>query len=367
MLENLSEKIIKASNKDRQALIGFDGFVDKIYHPVKSKNKSKKEYYQEIQEFGNRLIRAAGLSCDIDIDLMTIKPGGNAPIMANALGCLDLKTTAIIPVTEYERLFQDYMSENTSIISIGEPALSFVLEFQDGKVMLGDTHSFKKINWKSIQDRAGALIPDKLNEYQLLGLTNWSHFNQMSAIWQNILLEVEKYCFKQKSLLFVDLADCQGRTTVDILDMLLLLKKFRKYYQVILGLNVNEAVDIGKKVCQGKNELFNIGNYLLEQGYIDEIVIHPVAKALFLNEHQKAMISIPKIEKPVITTGGGDNFNAGYCWAKIHDFNSLEATVIGTLTASLYVKTGQSPNRKELVAYLEKIKPEIIINNKGAE
>ena len=369
MLENLVTKLeYIIDNKtylDKNAAIGFDGFVDKIYRPVSSHENNKLNYFNTIDDFGNRIKQAAGLSCDIDIELESIQPGGNTPLFANSLGHLGINTDCIAPIDEYENLFNNYLSKNCKIHSIGEPALSFVLEFFDGKIMLGDTHTFKEIDYEIIKNRVGDKIYDILNNYELISMVNWSHFDNMSLIWKKLIYYLNKNKDKinqNKQTLFIDLADTNSRSVKDIKEMLKLLNVFRNYYKVILGLNENEAKDIGSKMMfKDINDLNSIGKYLVCKGFVDDVVIHPVAEAYLINKVDSLKVSVPKVKDPVLTVGGGDNFNAGYSWGILNDLSEEESLVLGTVNARLFVEKGKSVTINDIYQFIKTNKKSINI------
>ena len=369
MLENLVNKLEHIiENKtflNKNAAIGFDGFVDKIYRPVSSHENNELNYFNTIDDFGDRIKQAAGLSCDIDIELESIQPGGNTPLFANSLGHLGINTDCITPIDEYEELFNNYMSDNCNIYSIGEPALSFVLEFFDGKIMLGDTHTFKDIDYDTIKNRVGDKIYEILKNYELISMVNWSHFNNMSLIWKKLIYYLNKNqdTFNQKKqTLFIDLADTNSRSVKDIKEMLKLLNVFRNYYKVILGLNENEAIDIGNKMLfEDIKDLKSVGKYLVCKGFIDDIVIHPVAEAYLINKRDSLKVSVPKVENPVLTVGGGDNFNAGFSWGILNGLSEEESLVLGTVNARLFVEKGKSPNINDLYQFIKTNKDSIKI------
>src|SRR5580765_7881088 len=67
-------------------LVGLDGFVDNIIDVV-DKRADAKNYtrVETIANLGERILRAAGLSSNIELVVRRQKLGGNGPIMANAL------------------------------------------------------------------------------------------------------------------------------------------------------------------------------------------------------------------------------------------------------------------------------------------
>lgn len=369
MLEDLTKKIkqiiAKKNYLDKNAAIGFDGFIDKIYRPISSQEGQNINYYKTIDNFGDRIKQAAGVSCDIDIELESIQPGGNTPLFANSLGNLGINTDCISPIDGYEEIFNKYMSKNCNIYSIGAPALSFVLEFFDGKIMLGDTHIFKDINYNTIKTKVGDRMDEILDNYELISMVNWSHFNNMTSIWKkiiNYLNQNQKKVNKKEQTLFIDLADTSSRSIKDIIEMLKTLNDFRDYYRVIIGLNENESRDLGIKLLKTNFEnITDLGNFLVNNGYVDEVVIHPVAEAYLINKSNQIRVRVPKVKNPVLTVGGGDNFNAGFSWGILNNLNNQEALILGAVNARLFVEKGFSPSLNNLYKYIVKNKESVEI------
>jgi len=91
VLDELSSKMAAISGK--HALVGPDGFVDKIIHPVKNRygQGDQFEAMATIEEFGQRILAASGKSANIELFEQYQKLGGNGPIMANCLAAEGLK------------------------------------------------------------------------------------------------------------------------------------------------------------------------------------------------------------------------------------------------------------------------------------
>lgn len=62
------------------------------------------------------------------------------------------------------------------------------------------------------------------------------------------------------------------------------------------------------------------------------------------------------IRAPKITTGGGDNFNAGFCFGTLLGFEIADSALLGMAVSGYYVKNGRSPSAAELREYLSEWK-----------
>jgi sugar/nucleoside kinase (ribokinase family) len=57
-------------------------------------------------------------------------------------------------------------------------------------------------------------------------------------------------------------------------------------------------------------------------------------------------------KEPKILAGGGDNFNAGFCFSMLHDFNLFQSLLLANAVSGYYVKTGASPSVNNLIDLL---------------
>jgi sugar/nucleoside kinase (ribokinase family) len=65
-----------------------------------------------------------------------------------------------------------------------------------------------------------------------------------------------------------------------------------------------------------------------------------------------AAVQGPFIEKPKITTGAGDHFNAGFCIARMLEAPLDVSLQIGVATSGFYVRTAKSPTVEDMVSFL---------------
>jgi fructose-1-phosphate kinase PfkB-like protein len=347
-----------------RAVIGFDGFIDEIIHVVKTRN-SIEEYIRikTIKEYGERIIKAAGLSTNIELIPVQVKLGGNGPIMSKALIEYGVDVTYIgaLGLEKINPVFQK-MADRCRVISIADPAHTDALEFEDGKLMMGKMESLKDINWGNIKQKIGIKrLISLFQEINLLGLANWTMIPYMNEIWKGIIKEVlpllEVHSL-QNRIAFFDLADPEKRTREDIKQALNLIKGFSPYFKVILGLNQKEAKEIA-----GVLDLDIIGltlreliEKLAEELNIYCLVIHPVNEAVAYSEGNYYHTEGPFTANPKITTGAGDNFNAGFCLGQSLGLTIQDSLLLGVATSGYYVRKAESPTLKDIIKFLDECK-----------
>jgi hypothetical protein len=341
--------------------VGLDGFVDEIIHVVdKRENAESYTRMTTITQLAERLAAAAGKSTNMELVPQRTKLGGNGPIMANALASFGLKLTYLgsLGYPNLHPVFVDFAKKN-DVHSITQPGLTDALEFDDGKIMMGKTVQFNEINWATVQARYGHdQFISKFGACDLVGFVNWTMIPYMSDLWESILKEVCPGLSGPKRWLFFDLADPEKRSHKDIHRALSLISRFEKHFNVILGLNEKEAYEIGDVLGLNTKDrspdgLADLSKAIHHRLKINTLVVHPVAFALAVSDGIVSMVQGPYCAKPLISTGAGDHFNAGFCLAKLLRFDNAMAVLTGVCTSGFYVRSAQSPAVSDLVKMLQ--------------
>jgi len=346
------------------AVIGFDGFVDEVVHVVRS--RSDAEHYERVTtlyEFGERIMKSAGLSTNAELVVQNRKLGGNGPIFANALISYDVDMTYIGALGEnaIDSVFEDMKNKSREVIPLVDPGLTLATEFEDGKLMQSMLQSLNGITWETIEKKVGVeKFIELLDSNELIGFENWTMIPYMSQIWEKILEVVIPQLKNptQNKVLFFDLADPEKRTREDILHAMDLIKEFNKYYKTILGLNKKEACEIaellGMEISDySEQPLEPLAKFLAEYMDIYCLVIHPVKEACCVFKGEYHLVEGPFCAKPKLTTGAGDNFNAGFIYGIMMGLEPQEALVLGTGTSGYYVRNAGSANRAQMAAFLK--------------
>lgn len=330
-----------------RAWVGFDGFIDRLAHVVSSRNAKGSNEYERIPDFADRLHASAGISCDLELNTISVAPGGNAPIMAQAMGRLGIDTTLVAALGEnglhpaYER-----WKERCRMISVGAPADTLALEFQDGKVMLADLKPLDELTWERVKARAGLeTIRRDVRESQLVALTCYSLLAQAKDLWDGFRTEVLDALRDEgrDKTIFFDLADPSKHDAAWIRECCDTLAAYRVYGRTSLGLNYNEAVCLMKAYSIDPQDMETALAQLYEQRIADVLLVHPrngcyAADAAGVRWHEGNLV-----EKPVISTGGGDHFNAGFCAALLKGYDTDAAVKAGMRVSHEFVKTGKTP------------------------
>ncbi len=378
-IDELVDKLAAQKINDLTACIGFDGYIDEIFRVVRfRKNQTESVMFRTIAEFSDFLGAAAGKSSDIEIVPQGLRIGGNAPIMANALAELGIRTYCIGAMgrESIQPVFGE-ISANCIPISVEEPGYTHAFEFSDGKIMFGQLESLHNINWNTIKEHVGlSELIRFFSESRVIGIVNWSALYQMDSILNGILNEVlpkvDPEIVKTKWI-FVDIADPSRRKREDILGLMDTLGRFSQDLHVVLGLNEKEARFVyhsinpdstgGEDIVQVRDGIFNNVN-------IHTLVIHLLNSAAVVDHDRTFETPNFYIQNPKISTGGGDNFNAGFCLGILLGLPLEQTIIAANATAAFYVANGYSPDFLELVEFLkfhrDSFQKLIVDFNKGA-
>jgi sugar/nucleoside kinase (ribokinase family) len=333
--------------------------VDTILHVVATR-ESAENYTRltSMAEFGQRITGAAGLSGNFEMVPQMLKLGGNGPIMANALGAYGSPVTyiGVLGSPNLHPVFTDF-AERAKVISLAEPGYTDAIEFDDGKLMFGKHQSLREVNWENL---VAHVPPERLTgmfqQSALIALVNWTMLTGMTRIFEELLTKILPQ-LTARPWIFFDLADPAKRTREDIARCLDLIAKFQQHAKVILGLNLQEGRQIGEVLglasCEETHASVAAHAAVIRTKLaVDSVVIHPVAFAAGADATGTAAVQGPFIEKPKITTGAGDHFNAGFCVGRILGAPLDVSLQLGVATSGYYVRTAHSPTAEDMVGFL---------------
>lgn len=278
--------------------------------------------------------------------------------MSNALGALDVKVNCVSPLgyPEIIPVFKE-LSPNCNLYTVGNPAYTTALEFNDGKIMLGQVEYLDKVDWNTIKEVLGI---EKIREFftqsRLIGLVNWSCMVNLNNIFKGILEEVLVDGESDKTkIVFFDLADFSKRDKKDVYEAVMLINKFNEHFKVILGLNENEAILMYKVLFdeEAGDDILITGEKIYNFLKVDNLVIHTLTNSIAWDKSEVVQVPSLYVQKPKLSTGGGDNFNAGLCYGQLVGLGLEGALFTANATSGYYVRNAKSPTLEDLIDTLE--------------
>ncbi|MEX2218376.1 MAG: hypothetical protein WD749_06405 [Phycisphaerales bacterium] len=357
------------------ALVGFDGFIDEITDAVDRRSDMTPEGYtrlRTIPALAARIGGAAGRSMNLELVIRERRWGGNGPLMAGALANLGAPVTYIGAVgdeedpTRIHPLYEQFAARCREVIPLGPPATTHALEFEDGKVMLNKPRAVQAVTWERL---LGALGRERLiatvRRARLLGMVNWSLMGGVEGIWRALIEEVlPAIPAPERPSVFVDLSDPAKRTDEDLRRAAAMLARMNSLTPVTLGLNRAEAerfaalhgLGLGGDDEEVPSFLQRAAVTLRGALALSCVVIHAHrgagAAAAEGDRPVSAAFDGPFTPTPLISTGAGDHFNAGFAGARSIGLPLDESLAVACALAGAYVRDGHAPLRDRLLAFL---------------
>jgi hypothetical protein len=222
--------------------------------------------------------------------------------------------------------------------------------------MLGLMAGFDELNYIRIVERVGGegILCDLIASADLISLVNWTMLPHMTEIFHAF---VEKLLPRippgKDRFFFFDLADPEKRAEAELLEALQTISHFEPFGHVTLGLNLKEAEHVGHLfgfalATEEPTELKQLAASLRTRLAIDTVVIHPRKSAACATAEGAFWVAGPYCETPLVTTGAGDHFNAGFVLGQLIGLTPDACLATGVSTSGFYVRSGTSPTLDDL-------------------
>jgi sugar/nucleoside kinase (ribokinase family) len=352
-------------------MLGFDGFVDSIIHVVdKRHSEDRFDRIPTIENFGQKILAAAGQSSNYELVTTQQKLGGNGPIMANAIASASVRVTYIgaVGYPALHPVFHE-LGDRAEVMGIADAGTTDALEFSDGKIMLGKYNHLLAVNDQNVRDMVGDdCFKQIIARSQLIAMVNWVMMAGTENIWRylanEVLPNIPPQIAGRRRIIFLDLCDPQKRTTDDIRHALHTAASLQQHADVILGLNLSESSQIAAVLnisvpADAEAAIESTALAIREKLNLYCVVIHPrrgaAAARLTPAAVQSASFAGPFVAEPKLSTGAGDNFNAGFCLGELANLPLDQCLCTGTATSGFYVRNAYSPSLQDLADFCDKL------------
>ena len=148
---------------------------------------------------------------------------------------------------------------------------------------------------------------------------------------------------------FFDLCDCTRRSAEQLDHVLKLLGRFATRRTVVLSLNENEALDCGRKLLDGLDNLSALTEALCQRYGIQQVLVHTIHETLLRTPDGLTREKTRFVAQPRISTGAGDHFNGASCFALLAGLSDRDRVHFAGVFASTYVSKGSTPTLDEVL------------------
>jgi sugar/nucleoside kinase (ribokinase family) len=133
--------------------------------------------------------------------------------------------------------------------------------------------------------------------------------------------------------------------------------RFQTFGRVTLGLNLKEAQQVFAVLGFGpetedEKGLRSMARQIRQKLGVATVVIHPTKSAACATKEDAWWVPGPYAEKPLLTTGAGDHFNAGFATGQLLGLSPESCLCLGVSTSGFYVRTARSPSLGDLETFL---------------
>jgi Sugar kinases, ribokinase family len=264
-----------------------------------------------------------------------LSQGGSATNGCKALHTLGIKTSLICKTSQFGYYLLKHFLKGIDLTHVkknGKLGKTTALEFSsETNVMINDLGSNGEFSFEDLNEEDLKLIQN----CDLLAIFNWSLNTKYGTELISKLLD---FSYENDIRTFLDTNDPSGRKDKDIKEFRENILKHRGLN--ILGLNENEL-----KVLSGKNDTEEAIKELERFCRID---LHTKS---FSYSRSKYVEGFRVKEKRL--TGAGDHWSAADIYGEIMGYDDEQRLKFANGFASLYVKTGKTPDFEKTVKFLE--------------
>ncbi|MCL2857874.1 MAG: carbohydrate kinase family protein [Oscillospiraceae bacterium] len=351
-------KMIDALERSTGKITLFvDGFVDEVWQIVGSRASTTEfALFTQMSQYTERVQRSGTGGVGLEILRKRRSAGGFCANTGCATARLGVDTTLVCLYGKdnLDPVFTD-VGKLCKLISIEDPAVTHILEFDDGKIMMSYVELLHHLNWKFL---TGALGKGKLTrllaDSDIIGVGYWSVLPAFDEIVEQICANLPADG-KQRRLFF-DFADFRKNDPATLTATLQHLRDLNEKVPMTLSVNEHEAMTLfamyGQTLDDADCTVSEKTEFVRGQLGLDELVVHTLHYAAAASAKEKpAFAASIFCEKPLRTAGAGDTFNGGYLAASLAGLNLAERLHVANATVGGFLRSATSPDTKNLTEY----------------
>ncbi len=344
------------NNLKGKVLLGCDGFVDETYQIVEVR-KSLTDFtpMNRLKQFGELLVARADGGVGLELVPKRRCEGGFAINTGRIAACLGLKPSlpGLYGKDTIDPAYHEFQT-NCELLSLGNPALTIVFEFGDGKVLMSNLEAVSSLTWERFKNHFG---PAKLREMfagvDILGLGYWSLTADFDGIFHGFMEQYQGVTPPRR--MFFDFADIKKKSPESFAKSLALIRAHNDRIPMTFSMNEHEVMELFSRIGVERPELKPAAvaralTVAREKIGFDELVVHTPEFAAASNAKDGEAYAIQERQtKTIRLAGAGDSFNGGYLCASLGNLPIKQRLVIANAVTAFFVTHATGPTKEQLL------------------
>lgn len=352
--------VVPATPPEAELTFGFDGFVDNVRELVDVRHDAESyTRMQELSTFGDRIRRSADADSSVSSEWRRSgrRAGGHVAHLSRATGMLGLDpvmmgTFGTPPDPVFDGEFEGYER-----YTLGEPTITDAVEFDDGKLLLQETGSQRRLNWNRLCDHIGieALV-DAVDGAAVLGIGYWANIPELPTIWRGLTTELWPLLSDPPESVFLDPADIRQLSVERIREGVKPLSQLDDTVPVTVSANrVETAVLAQPRSVERYDETLRATAERARDALgVTRYAAHSSSASVLAGPDTTTRVAVPQTDNPALTTSAGDHFTAGLVLAHLAGITGGPSLVLGNALAGHFVRTGTPPTYEELLSFVDR-------------
>lgn len=361
MSNEITKYVDYINNIKGNVLLGCDGFVDETYEIVEVR-KSLSEFTPmgNLKQFGELLVARGEGGVGVELVPKRRCEGGfgiNTGRIAAILGIKPI-LPGLYGRNEIDPAFVEF-EDSCELLSMGDPALTIALEFDNGKLLMTNLEAVSSLTWNDFETFFGEeKLKELFSDLDILGLGYWSLTADFDGFFEGFMKQYDT--IKPPRRMFFDFADIKKKSSESFLKSLELIKAYNSKIPMTFSLNEHEVLELCSRIGVEVPELTPaaIASALTvarEKIGFDELVVHtPEFAAASSAADGEAYAMQERQSKVIRSAGAGDSFNGGYICASLGDLPIKERLVMANAATAFFVTHATGPTKEQLIAQIEK-------------
>ncbi len=340
-----------------QVAFGFDGFVDRVRRMVDERQDAETyDALPTLEALGDRISTSAAADSSLSIEWLStdVRTGGHVAHLSRAYAQLGYEPVML--GTFGEPVVDPFTAEFDPewMTSFGEPGYTDAVEFADGKLMLMEIGTTRKLDWAAITDAvAPREIADQIDGSRLLGIGYFADMPQLPTIAEGLRADVWPLLDSPPETIVVDPGDVRKLTNEELRAGMGSLAGLDELAPTTISANRFETSVLAEVLADDVSDaLVDSAEAAADALDVTRFVGHGVDESVTVGPDGTYRAAVPRVTEPEITTSAGDHFNVGLSLGLINGLDDGASIILGNAVASWFVRTGDQPTYDEIREYL---------------